>query len=65
MLQVTHYAPIRKSDDHEWIDTSCVWGSIEVVQWYLKAQEPKLPPQYIKANPVIRIAQIQITEIGG
>lgn len=65
MLTRIDYVAIRRcSDDgHEYMDTRHIWAGPTVVRWYTDIDD-KQNPRWAKDNPVVRIAQIKIEEMG-
>ena len=62
--EVLAFAPVRCNSDNEdiaWIDISKVSGCKEFITRLL-AQERRDSPTYYEENPVIRIAQIRLSE---
>ena len=64
MIGPTRYiAAIRKFEEKEWLDILTISSSLSVSQHYSDEVSKNCGPQWTKANPVIRIATIEIREI--
>lgn len=62
MIGHTAYAAIRRNSEREWIDQS----TIDCLPSNVREKANKtdaLIPQWAKANPVVRIAEIKIDEV--
>ena len=61
-LTSKNYVAIRKNEVHEWIDISTLDLSYELTKCKVHKWDLELP-QWAKANPVIRIVEVEISEV--
>ena len=64
MTEIVRWAAIRKNTDSgmEWIDSSSINSVPESVKRDV-AKTKRIIPRWDKANPVLRIVKVQISEI--
>ncbi|MCK4791954.1 MAG: hypothetical protein KAV87_49940 [Desulfobacteraceae bacterium] len=58
-----YIATIRKSEEREWPDTRTISGLVEVSKDYADQEDKDCGPHWVKTNPVVRFATIEIREI--
>ena len=64
MIKPSRYiAAIRKTDGREWPDTRTMSGLISVSKEYADQEDKDTGPAWVKDNPVVRFATIEIREV--
>ena len=58
-----YIAAIRKTDDHEWIDTTTIAGTIHECNLRMQKTNKDTGFQWSEANPVERLNTIEIREL--